>query len=110
MTKGGWKASGKRGQVTLLDEPIEAGALIAHVSTVGPDTLSRAQVHVEFFSEQMIDDSNSYWQLIDGTSSGRFCEAPEIIGVIDSNHDGLLQRGELSQFFARGGGGPMRRM
>jgi len=110
MTKGAWKASYKRGQVTLLDEPIEAGALIAHIATVGPDALSRPQVHVEFFSEQLIEDQNNYWQLIDGTSSGRFCEAPEIIGVIDSNHDGLLQRGELGQFFASGGGGQMRQM
>src|SRR5207237_641967 len=33
MAKGAWKSSGRRGQVTLLDEPIEAGALIGHVGT-----------------------------------------------------------------------------
>ena len=110
MAKVAGKTKGGAGAVWLLDEPIEAGALIAHIAAVGPDALSRPQVHVEFFSEQLIEDQNNYWQLIDGTSSGRFCEAPEIIDVIDSNHDGLLQRGELSQFFASGGGGQMRQM
>ena len=109
MTKGAWKSSYKRGQVTLLDEPIEAGALIAHVGTVGPADLSRAQVHVEFFSEQLIDDP-SYWQLIDGTAGGRFCEAPEIIKVVDSNNDGIVQRNELTAFFSSGGGGQFHQM
>jgi N-acetylmuramoyl-L-alanine amidase len=108
MTKGGWKTGYKPGQVALLDEPIEAGALIGHVGTVGPAELSRAQLHIEFFSEQFIDDP--YWQLIDGTSGGRFCEVPEIIANIDSNKDGVLARGELSQFFASGGGEAMHQM
>ncbi|HMG56198.1 MAG TPA: N-acetylmuramoyl-L-alanine amidase [Kofleriaceae bacterium] len=109
MTKGAWKASYKRGQVTLIDEPIEAGALIGHVGTVGPDALSRAQVHVEFFSEQLIEDP-SYWQLIDGTAGGRFCDTPEIIGIIDQDKDGVLKHSELLAFYASGGGGQLHQM
>ena len=108
MTKGAWKASYKPGQVTLLDEPIEAGALIGHVGTAGPGDLSRSQVHVEFFSEQLIDDP--HWQLIDGTAGGRFCGAPEILDAIDQNHDGMLVRDEIKEFFANGSGEVMRNM
>jgi len=108
-TKGAWKASYRPGQVTLLDEPIEAGALIGHIGAVGPDELSRAQVHVEFFSEQFIEDP-AYWQLVDGTAGGRFCESPEILGNIDQNKDGVLARGELAAFFASGGGEAMRQL
>jgi len=103
MTKDGWKTKGgKPGVVALLDEPIEAGALIGHVGKVGPDELSRSQIHVEFFSEQFLDEPE--WTLVDGTAGGRFCEAPEINAIIDSNHDGLLSRPELTEFFQRGSG------
>jgi hypothetical protein len=102
MTKDAWKASGKAGVVALLDEPIEAGSLIGHVGKAGPDELARSQVHVEFFSESFIDEPE--WQLVDGTAGGRFCEAPEINAVIDANHDGILSRPELTEFFQRGSG------
>jgi N-acetylmuramoyl-L-alanine amidase len=108
MTKDGWKAQGKAGKVAQLDEPIEAGTLIGHVGRVGPDDLSKNQVHVEFFSEQFIDELP--WQLIDGTSGGRFCESPEIKAVIDQNKDGLLARQELSDFFANGSGEQLHHM
>ena len=100
-----WRSS------TKLNEPIEAGALIAHIANVGPesDGLSRAQVHVEFFSEQMIEDP-AYWQLIDGTAGGRFCDAPEINELIDQNHDKVLSRKELSEFFSSGSGEQLHRM
>jgi hypothetical protein len=110
MTKDGWKASGKAGAVVQLDEPIEAGALIGHVGKVGPDDLSRAQVHIEFFSEAFIDVANGPWQLVDGSSGGRFCEAPEINTLIDQNKDGVLSRKELSEFFASGSGEQLHRM
>lgn len=103
MTKDRWKRrAGNADAVALLDEPIEAGALIGHIGKVGPDDLSRAQVHVEFFSEQLIEDPQ--WQLVDGTSGGRFCESAEINALIDQNHDGVLSRQELSEFFQRGTG------
>jgi N-acetylmuramoyl-L-alanine amidase len=102
--KDSWKAKGKAGVVALLDEPIEAGALIGHIGKVGPEELSRSQIHVEFFSETFIDMPASNWRLVDGTAGGRFCEAPEINSVIDKNNDGVLSRQELSEFFANGGG------
>jgi len=110
VTKDSWKASGKKGQVALLDEPIEAGALIGHVGRVGPDALSRSQIHVEFFSELFIDVPGAPWQLVDGTAGGRFCEAPEINKLIDQNSDGVLSRAELSEFFANGAGDALHRM
>jgi hypothetical protein len=106
-TKDAWKAA-PPGKVALLDEPIEAGALIGHVGPVGPGELSRPQVHVEFFSEQFIDEPQ--WQLVDGTAGGRFCEAPEILASIDENRDSMVSRAELAQFFASGGGENMHRM
>jgi len=110
MTKDGWTTKGKSGVVALLDEPIEAGALIGHVGRVGPDPYSRAQLHVEFFSELFIDVPGSPWQLVDGTAGGRFCEAPEINKIIDQNNDGLLSRQELADFFATGSGDQLHRM
>jgi len=107
MTKEAWKTKGKAGVVALLDEPIEAGSLIGHVGTVGPESLSRSQIHVEFFSEEFLDESE--WQLVDGTAGGRFCEAPEINAIIDEDKDGTLSRKELTEFFARGSG-ELRRM
>jgi hypothetical protein len=104
ITKEGWKKDGKPNAVVLLDEPIEAGALIGHIGRVGPDELARSQIHVEFFSETFIDMPNSNWHLVDGTAGGRFCEAPEIDNLIDKNNDGVLSRQELSEFFANGGG------
>jgi N-acetylmuramoyl-L-alanine amidase len=108
MTKPGWKEKGAPGKVVLLDEPIEAGALIGHVGKVGPDDLARSQVHIEFFSEQLIDDP--IWVPVDGSAGGRFCEAPEINTLIDSNKDGLLSRPELAAFFAAGSGDQLHHM
>jgi len=110
MTKDGWKTKGKAEVVALLDEPIEAGALIGHVGRVGPDPYSRAQVHIEFFSELFIDVPGSPWQLVDGTAGGRFCDAPEINKIIDKNNDDLLSREELADFFATGSGDQLHRM
>jgi N-acetyl-anhydromuramyl-L-alanine amidase AmpD len=104
-----WKKDGKPGQVALLDEPIEAGAVIGHVSTVGPGDLSRAQVHVGFFSasELFTDIDGSPWSLVDGTAGGRFCDVATINDAIDENKDGMLSRQELSAFYAAGGGSQM---
>ncbi|HET9621909.1 MAG TPA: N-acetylmuramoyl-L-alanine amidase [Kofleriaceae bacterium] len=112
-TKDGWKDGVRKAQangVVLLDEPIEAGALIGHVGKVGPDDLARPQVHVEFFSESFIDLPGSNWRLVDGTSGGRFCEAPEINDLIDKNRDGVLSRQELADFFSTGGGEQLHTM
>ncbi len=102
----GWKQNGRPGEVSLLDEPVEAGALIGHMGTAGPAELSRAQIHLEFFatSELFTDVPGSPWTVVDGTSSGRFCEAIEINNNIDTDHDGTLSRQELSSFYSGGGG------
>jgi N-acetylmuramoyl-L-alanine amidase len=105
-----WKAEHKRGAVTLIDEPIEAGAQIARVGTAGPAELSRSQLHVAFFSnaELFTDLPGSPWTVVDGTAGGRFCEATQINDNIDSDSDGTLSRQELSAFYAGGGGTQLR--
>jgi hypothetical protein len=104
-----WKAA-KLGDVALLDEPIEAGAIIGHVGKAGPAELSRAQVHVEFFamSELFTDLKGTPWQVIDGTSGGRFCETQQINDIIDSDKDGTLSRSELTSFYSGGSASALR--
>jgi hypothetical protein len=106
MTKDGWKQRGSAGEVALLDEPIEAGALLGRVGRAGPAELSKPQIHVEFFAtSELFPDLP--WKLIDGTAGGRFCESKEILDNIDADHDGTLSRAELASFFAGGGGEPL---
>ena len=97
-----WKQRAKPGQVVLLDEPIEAGAKIGRIGKAGPAELSRAQIHVEIFaaSDQFADYPGSPWDVIDGSSSGRFCDAEKVNGLIDTNKDGMLKRPELSAFYS----------
>ena len=103
-----WKKS-KRGEVALLDEPIEAGAIIGHVGSVGPAELSKGQVHVEFFSnsELFADIPGSPWTLIDGTAGGRFCESSQINDNIDNDKDGTLSKQELAAFYSGGSASQM---
>jgi len=98
-----WKKA-RLGEVALLDEPIEAGALIGHVGTAGPADLSKAQIHVEFFAnaELFTDVPGSPWVLIDGTSGGRFSDSSQINDAIDQDKDGTLSRPELQQFYGSG--------
>jgi N-acetylmuramoyl-L-alanine amidase len=94
----------KPGAVALLDETVEAGALIGHIGKVGPGDLNRAQIHVEFFSEQLISIKGAPWVLVDGSAGGRFCETPDINDVVDKNKDGKLSAQELREFFATASG------
>ncbi|HSN28148.1 MAG TPA: N-acetylmuramoyl-L-alanine amidase [Kofleriaceae bacterium] len=112
MTKGGWKELGKSGSVVLLDEPVDAGTVIGHVGKAGPPEASKAQVHVEFFStsELFTNVPSSPWTLVDGTSGGRFCDAPQINDPIDNDKNGVLDKTELSQFFAGGNGAQLHFM
>ncbi|MBA3538667.1 MAG: N-acetylmuramoyl-L-alanine amidase [Deltaproteobacteria bacterium] len=105
-----WKKLAKSGQTVLLDEPIEAGTVIGHVGKAGPEELSKAQLHLEFFSiaELFADHPSSPWRLVDGTAGGRFCDSPEINDLIDGNKDGLLSRQELSAFYSGAGGAGTR--
>ncbi len=110
-TDGSWKKqNAKGGAVVLLDEPVEAGALIGHVGKAGPGEYAKAQVHIEFFanSELFVGVPRSPFDVVDGTAGGRFCDAAKINELIDSNHDGKLSRQELSSFYDGGGGSQMR--
>ena len=104
-----WKKA-KAGDVALLDEPVEAGALIAHVGTAGPAELSRAQIHVEFFSnsELFTDIPGSPWVVVDGTAGGRFCDVSQVNDNIDTDKDGTLSKQELSSFYSGGNANQMR--
>jgi hypothetical protein len=107
-----WAKAPKSGDVSLLDEAIEAGSIIGHIGKAGPADLNKSQVHVEFFAntELFSDVANSPWKVIDGTSSGRFCEAPEINQLIDTDRDGTLSRSEIANFYSGGGGAGVRYM
>ncbi len=102
MTKGGWKDKAKPGEVMLPDEPIDAGTVIGHVGKAGPPEISKAQIHVEFFStaELFTGVPSSPWQVIDGTAGGRFCDVDQINSQIDGDKDGKLSKQELSQFYS----------
>ncbi|MEO8844428.1 MAG: N-acetylmuramoyl-L-alanine amidase [Kofleriaceae bacterium] len=100
----------KPGDVVLLDEGIEAGVQIGRVGRAGPAELSKPQLHLAFFSTGELFagvPGASLWTTIDGTSGGRFCDAKQINDVIDANHDGMLSRAELSQFYSSGNGAQM---
>jgi hypothetical protein len=107
-----WKTEGKPGAVVLLDEPIEAGALIGHIGTAGPGDLAKPQIHVELFSNSQLfaDVPGSPWQYIDGSAGDRFCDTPEINDQIDSNKDGKLEHNELKAYYESGGAGHMRNL
>lgn len=105
MTTDGGKNAPTANQVMLFDIPIESGQMIGHMGSAGPDNLRKPQLHLEFFStDPLFEKFPNDWQLVDGTSGGRFCDADEITKLIDSDHDGKLSRQELSTFY-RGGGG-----
>ena len=109
MTKpdGSWKKqNAKGGKVVLLDDPVEAGALIGHAGKVGPAEYNKSQVHIEFFanSELFTGVLNSPFDVVDGTAGGRFCDAAKINDLIDTSpHDGKLSRQEISNYFGGGG-------
>ncbi|MGN6108715.1 MAG: N-acetylmuramoyl-L-alanine amidase, partial [Kofleriaceae bacterium] len=104
MVKAAAKVKDQAGKVVLLDEPIEAGAHIGHVGTAGPAELSKAQTHVEIFANSHVFDGwpGAPWEVIDGTSGGRFSDAPRVNEAIDSNKDGLLSRQELASYYGGG--------
>jgi hypothetical protein len=106
------KTAPKPGEVTLLDEPIEASSPIGRIGQAGPDVLRRPQLHLEFFSIEPLFDkvAGSTWELVDGTSGGRFCDADTITKLIDKDADGKLTKQELSSFYRGGGGQQFRQL
>ena len=97
----GWKKSGRRGQVVLLDEPIEAGDIIGRIGQAGPIDNRQSQVHVEMFAMEDIAPKVGLrgFKLVDGTATGRFAPADVISKKVDADKDGALSRRELMGFF-----------
>jgi N-acetylmuramoyl-L-alanine amidase len=110
MTKDGGKNKPQPNTVALLDEPIEAAQLIGHVGSAGPEQLRRGQLHLEVFSLEPLFTkvAASPWELVDGTSGGRFCDADEVLKLIDTDSDGKLSTKELSAFYRGGRGAQFR--
>ena len=108
-TKDGKPRELKRGEVWLLDEAVEAGSMIGRVGVAGPGDLAKAQLHVELFSNSDLFEAmvGVPWETVDGTSGGRFCDAPRINTVIDTNKDDTLSRDELKAFYSGGAGAAM---
>lgn len=97
-----WRRSVAPGRVVLLDEPVEAGDLIGRVGVAGPDVLRAAQVHVEIFAadEVMGQIQPGVFQVVDGTSGGRFMTDRALLAPIDVDpKDGKISRRELADFF-----------
>ena len=112
MSKDTWKAAmaaGKKGQVVLLDEPVEAGQVIGRFGKAGPvvdgDDLMKPQVHLAVFAEdEQFAEMDPRWVVRDGEGGGRFCTLPDIIRPVDTEvTDGMLSRRELLDFFTSSG-------
>jgi N-acetylmuramoyl-L-alanine amidase len=109
MTKDSWvkgiQGGARKGQVILLDEPVEAGEVIGRFGKAGPvvesDDLMKPQVHFEIFAgEELFHEFDpNPWVVIDGSASGRFCDLDEINHPIDADRSGTLSRRELVNFF-----------
>ena len=88
-----------------LSVDIAAGEIIGHVGEAGPPGRFEGQIHVEIMAAEEIGDrlQAGFWTRIDGASSGRFCNSPEIIDKIDQpvngKKDGVLSRAEFVNFF-----------
>ncbi len=89
-----------------LSVEVAAGELVGHVGEAGAPGRLEGQVHVEIFSAEEIGDriDPGFFQAIDGTTSGRFCNDPFIVGAVDGSgtsakKDGLLSRGEMLSFY-----------
>jgi N-acetylmuramoyl-L-alanine amidase len=113
MTKEKWKTEGvkKKGEVVLLDEPVEAGEVIGRFGSAGPtvdgDDLRKAQIHWSIFAADPVFselDDSGFWTVIDGSEGGRFCDSSIVLEPIDTEPaDGLLSRRELLDFFSSSG-------
>ncbi|HKE13953.1 MAG TPA: N-acetylmuramoyl-L-alanine amidase [Kofleriaceae bacterium] len=102
MSSPEWKRGGAPGALALLDEPLEAGDLIGHVGIAGPVDLRAPQIHFEVFAADDVLGSikGNPFQVIDGTSGGRFVTDDAILSAIDTApRDGKVSRRELADFF-----------
>ena len=90
--------------VGLIDEPVEAGEVIARIGRAGPD--NKGQIHFEIFSEDEILPKfpGAKVEKHDGSGMGRFVSDPDIVTKIDTDpKDGKLSRREVLGFFQAGG-------
>jgi N-acetylmuramoyl-L-alanine amidase len=112
MTKDKGKNMPTPATTMLLDEPVLASTLIGHMGSAGPDSLRKPQLHLEFFSLESLFEqvSGSPWEFVDGTSGGRFCDAEQIVNLIDTDRDGKLSTPELTTFYRSGGAQQFRTM
>jgi murein DD-endopeptidase MepM/ murein hydrolase activator NlpD len=97
-----WRRSAAPGRVVLLDEPVEAGDVIGRVGMAGPDDLRGPQVHVEVFAADEVTGQvqAGVFQVLDGTSGGRFLTDRALLDSIDGDpRDGKISRRELADFF-----------
>jgi len=100
-----WAKNKKRGQVSLIDEPIEAGDVVGRIGSAGPADEREPQIHLEIFAAHELMgrlDARDH-TVIDGTASGRFADDRTIIDAIDNDpKDGKLSRRELVSFYQGG--------
>ncbi len=101
----------ERAKDQLSDDPIplsvevQAGELVGHVGEAGAPGRQEGQVHVEIMSAEELGEriEPGFWQAIDGSGAGRFCNDPFIVGHIDraerGKKDGLLSRAEVLAFY-----------
>ena len=97
-----WKRDFAPDRIVLIDEPIDAGALIGRVGLAGPEGERHGQIHFEIFSADEITQAiqAGLFQVVDGTSGGRFASDKALIELIDqSPRDGVLSRREVLDFF-----------
>jgi N-acetyl-anhydromuramyl-L-alanine amidase AmpD len=103
MASPAWRRGGAAsGGTILLDEPVEAGDTIGRVGMGGPDSLRRAQIHFEVFASDEIlgKVQPGIFQVVDGTSGGRFLTDRQILDSIDRDpRDGKISRREVLDFF-----------
>jgi hypothetical protein len=89
-----------------LSIDVQAGELVGHVGEAGaPGRQPEGQVHVEIFSADDLGErlDPGFWQHVDGSGTGRFCEDPYVVNRIDhaggGRKDGLLSRAEVLAFY-----------
>ena len=97
-----------RGQVVLLNTPVEAGALLGHVGEAGPGRFRQPQIHFAVFAAEELGQylDPAYWQVIEGSRTSRVCRDQSIIERFDrpwrgKRRDGIISRKELRDFFLR---------
>jgi N-acetyl-anhydromuramyl-L-alanine amidase AmpD len=99
------RAASKLGdEAGVVDVEVAAGELVGHAGEAGPPGRFEGQVHVEIMSADEIGEKvePGFWHTVEGATTGRFCQAPEIVDRIDKaggKKDGVLSRLEVVNFF-----------